>query len=124
MIEEMKIVTHETMDSNQIREIEDKFRTILKALDLLSCDLFEDITDSMNDKYFHSRIDYIYGVAIKRDISLITPSYLRSLYALFNNYYQAYQCPSLGDTISHSDKERYFIYSEINSRLEEFRSEY
>lgn len=124
MFQELKIANEETMDKNTLRDIDDKFRTILKAIDLLGCDLFEDVTDPMSQKYFHGRIDYLMSVAGARDITLIDHSYLRSLYTLFNNYYIAYQCPLPGDTVSQSDKERFFIYSEINQRLEDLQLNY
>lgn len=97
---------------------------IKKALNLLEEDLFEHVNDTRSQEYFNARVTYLHLVANAGDSNLFTTRYLRSLHTLFNSYYQSYQLPSHGTEVSDADKERHFLYREVNDVLEDFLSNY
>lgn len=107
-----------TKDDIRYREIQVK--VIRKAIQLLSDDMLIGIVDPYNLAYFRERFTYFYLVSGANDDSILTTRFLRSLYSTFNNYYQSCQSPIPGLEITDADKERHFLYREINDVLEDF----
>lgn len=110
--------------TDDIRYNEMKSTIVKKAVSLLEEDLFEHVTDTNSQEYFNARVTYLYLVASTGDSNLLTTRYLRSLHSLFNGYYQSYQSSSYGTEVSDTDKERHFLYREVNDQLEYFISDY
>lgn len=109
-----------TLTKDNIRYQEMQVKVIRKAIQLLSDDMLEGVIDPYNLAYFRERITYFYLVSGANDQSILTIRFLRSLYSTFNNYYQSYQSPIPGLEITDADKERHFLYREINDVLEDF----
>lgn len=109
-----------TFTKDDIRYREIQVKVIRKAIQLLSDDMLTGIVDPYNLAYFRERVTYFYLISGANDDSILTTRFLRSLHSTFNNYYQSYQSPAPGVEITVADKERHFLYREINDVLEDF----
>lgn len=105
---------------NDRRYNEIKVTVVKKAIKLLEDDLFEHVTDFHSQAYFNERVTYLYLVASAGDSDLLDTKFLRSLHSTFNNYYQSYQSPLPGKEVSDADRERHFLYREVNDQIEDF----